>query len=198
MFVSYKYLYIMKTFDVKSYMKIYQKDYREKNKERIKKQRKEFYEKNSERLLIEKLGYYEKNKAECLSKAKERYKKDYKIINKKNWERVKKKRQQNPHLRTIANLRRRMVLAIKENGGYKSDKTYDLISCKPEFLKEYLESLFKEGMSWENHGLKGWHIDHIRPCASFDLTDLEQQKQCFHYTNLQPLWWWENLSKGNK
>ena len=188
----------MKTFDVKSCMKIYQKDYREKNKERIKKQRQEFYAKNSERLLTEKSEYYQKNKFECLSKVKERYKKDYKMINKKNWERVKNKRQQNPHLRTISNLRRRMVLAIKENGGYKSDKTFDLISCKPEFLKKYLESKFTEGMSWETHGLKGWHIDHIIPCAAFDLTNVEEQKKCFHYTNLQPLWWNENLSKGNK
>lgn len=53
-------------------------------------------------------------------------------------------------------------------------------------------------MTWENYGVHGWHIDHIRPCKSFDLTDPEQQKECFHYTNLQPLWWWENLEKGGK
>ncbi len=64
--------------------------------------------------------------------------------------------------------------------------------------REHLEKQFKEGMTWENHGLYGWHIDHIIPCASFDLTDLEQQKKCFHYTNLQPLWAKENLIKGVK
>ena len=51
-----------------------------------------------------------------------------------------------------------------------------------------------EGMSWENHG--DWHVDHIRPCCSYDLTIEEEQKKCFHYTNLQPLWAEENLSKG--
>jgi hypothetical protein len=52
-------------------------------------------------------------------------------------------------------------------------------------------------MSWENHG--EWHIDHIRPCASFsDLTQLEQQKQCCHYTNLQPLWAIDNILKSDK
>jgi len=51
-------------------------------------------------------------------------------------------------------------------------------------------------MSWDNYGYRGWHIDHIRPCASFDLTDPEQQRECFHYTNLQPLWWQDNLRKG--
>ena len=55
-------------------------------------------------------------------------------------------------------------------------------------------------MSWDNHGKgKGkWHIDHIRPCASFDLTDLEQQKECFNYSNLQPLWSEDNLIKGDR
>jgi hypothetical protein len=53
-------------------------------------------------------------------------------------------------------------------------------------------------MTWENHGRYGWHIDHIRPCASFDLADPEQQRKCFHYTNLQPLWASENMRKGDK
>jgi len=53
-------------------------------------------------------------------------------------------------------------------------------------------------MSWDNHGFKGWHIDHIIPCSAFDLTKVEEQKKCFHYTNLQPLWAKDNLSKGDK
>ena len=53
-------------------------------------------------------------------------------------------------------------------------------------------------MSWDNYGTHGWHIDHIRPCASFDLSDEEQQKICFHYTNLQPLWAEDNLKKSKK
>lgn len=53
-------------------------------------------------------------------------------------------------------------------------------------------------MTWDNWNFKGWHIDHIIPCSSFNLNNLEEQKKCFHYTNLQPLWWWENLSKSNK
>ena len=65
-------------------------------------------------------------------------------------------------------------------------------------LKQHLESQFKDGMSWNNHGVKGWHIDHIKPCASFDLTDPEEQKKCFHFSNLQPLWWIDNLKKKDK
>jgi hypothetical protein len=65
-------------------------------------------------------------------------------------------------------------------------------------LKQYIETLFKPGMTWGNHGNFGWHLDHIIPCSSFDLTDVEQQKKCFHYTNLQPLWAKDNIKKGSK
>lgn len=60
----------------------------------------------------------------------------------------------------------------------------------------HLESQFEPGMTWENR--RKWHIDHIIPCAAFDLTDTEQQRACFHYTNLRPLWASENISKGTK
>ena len=65
-------------------------------------------------------------------------------------------------------------------------------------LKEHLEKQFKEGMSWENYGFYGWHIDHILPLSSFDLTKAEEQKKAFHYTNLQPLSAKENLQKYSK
>jgi hypothetical protein len=63
-------------------------------------------------------------------------------------------------------------------------------------LRDYLEAKFTEGMTLDNHGK--WHIDHIKPCASFDLLHKKQQRKCFHYKNLQPLWAHENLSKGAK
>lgn len=72
----------------------------------------------------------------------------------------------------------------------------DLLGCSVAQLKAHLEALFRPGMTWDNYG--EWHIDHIRPCASFDLTDPEQQKACFNFANLQPLWAKENLSKGAK
>jgi len=52
-------------------------------------------------------------------------------------------------------------------------------------------------MNWDNWGIYGWHIDHIKPLASFDLTKREQLFEAVHYTNLQPLWANENLSKGD-
>jgi hypothetical protein len=80
----------------------------------------------------------------------------------------------------------------------KSKSTMKLVGCSLDFLKQYLESQFKQGMNWNNYGLRGWHIDHIRPCASFDLRKVSEQKKCFHYTNLQPLWAEENWSKNCK
>jgi hypothetical protein len=100
-----------------------------------------------------------------------------------------------PEFKILNMLRKRVRNAIK---GKKHYKSIDLLGCTVLDARCHLEKQFKEGMSWENHGKYGWHIDHIIPCASFDLTDLEQQKKCFHYTNLQPLWANENLSKGAK
>ena len=80
--------------------------------------------------------------------------------------------------------------------GYKSKRTTELLGCSFEEVWNHLESKFQPGMTKENHGL--WHVDHIRPCASFDLTDPEQQKICFHYTNLEPMWAIDNLKKGAK
>jgi len=72
-----------------------------------------------------------------------------------------------------------------------------LVGCSIDQLKQHIEKQFKKGMSWDNWGIYGWHIDHIKPCASFDLTKESEQKKCFHYTNLQPLWAKENLKKYN-
>ena len=100
------------------------------------------------------------------------------------------------HAKIAVNLRNRINLALY--GKNKSASTQKLIGCTITELFDYLQAQFAEGMTWENHGRNGWHIDHIRPCASFDLSDPEQQRQCFHYSNLQPLWAADNLSKGSK
>lgn len=80
--------------------------------------------------------------------------------------------------------------------GSKSARTVSLLGCDGVRLRNHLESLFQPGMSWATYGRAGWHIDHIRPCSSFDLSDPAQQQACFHFTNLQPLWAEDNLRKG--
>ena len=87
--------------------------------------------------------------------------------------------------------------ALKKDANQKAVGTIKLLGCTVQKAKEHIENQFLPGMSWENWGKHTWHIDHIRPCASFDLTDPEQQKQCFHYTNLQPLWASDNLRKSD-
>lgn len=104
-------------------------------------------------------------------------------------------KERSPIQKLVDSQRARVCKAIKQVK--KSDKTMNLIGCSAIKLKDYLESLFTDGMNWENYGHRGWHIDHIRPCASFDLSDPEQQKECFHYTNLQPLWAKDNYAKGS-
>ena len=77
-------------------------------------------------------------------------------------------------------------------------KYEELFGCNKKYLKNHIELQFRDGMNWNNHSLTGWQIDHIIPISAFDLTDEDQCKKCFHYTNLQPLWVEENMKKGNK
>jgi hypothetical protein len=74
----------------------------------------------------------------------------------------------------------------------------ELIGCGVSELMAHLAAQFQPGMSWENHGRNGWHVDHIVPCSHFDLTDPAEQKRCFHFSNLQPLWEADNIRKSNK
>lgn len=125
------------------------------------------------------------------------YNKQWRQLNKVRFNNyIQNKYKTNINFRLFMRCRGRVRAALK--GYTKSISTMTLIGCSPEQLKHHLESQFTEGMSWENYGVKGWHVDHIIPCVSFDLSDPDQQRECFHYTNLQPLWWYDNLSKGDK
>jgi hypothetical protein len=101
--------------------------------------------------------------------------------------------------RLTKNLRTRLWWALKKNA--KSDSTIALLGCNSiEDFKIYLETLFEVGMSWENYGNQTgqWSVDHIMPCALFDLTKREHQRRCFHFSNLRPMWHVDNLRKGAK
>jgi len=91
---------------------------------------------------------------------------------------------------------RRRVRSACRGKGLVSASATQLVGISAQGLRDHLERRFLPGMTWDNYGALGWHVDHIRPCASFDLTDPEQVKACFHYTNLQPLWAEDNLKKG--
>ena len=104
------------------------------------------------------------------------------------------RRRTDPNFKILTILRGRIKDVLK--GHSKSDSTINILGCTIEELWIHLESKFTEGMTRQNHGK--WHVDHIIPCASFDLTKPEQQVKCFHYTNLQPLWALDNLKKGKR
>jgi|TARA_R110002110_G_scaffold248495_2_gene464657 hypothetical protein len=112
-----------------------------------------------------------------------------------NWAAVYKKRASKDTFKIENALRRRLHHTVTMKGHTKSKKTLDLLGCSSKFLKTHLENQFTEGMSWDNYG--EWHIDHIIPCSSFDLSIPEHQQKCFDYMNLQPLWAIDNLKKGD-
>ena len=92
-----------------------------------------------------------------------------------------------------ASLRSRLYAFVK---GKNKKSSFEYVGCSIGELKKHLSFQFTEGMSWENYG--DWHIDHIKPCASFDLSIEEEKHKCFNYSNLQPLWAKDNLKKGTK
>ncbi len=116
--------------------------------------------------------------------------------------RRKKRYHNDPLFNLKLNLNSLIRQSLRKHGAVKTKRTTELTGCSMKELKKRLESKFDEFMTWKNKGKsesqRGWDIDHIIPCSSFDLSDPNQQKKCYHYTNLQPLWWWENVLKSNK
>lgn len=201
---------------------IRKKEYYIKNKEKIKKKCKNYYLNNKES-IIQKTKQYSANNRELVLNGKKNYyyKNKEKISEKvknsteeqkiKNRQRVKKYRFENKELlnkkavlrskndiefRLLKTLRSRIRFALKSKNSDKLHSASNLLGCSISFFKNYLEERFLDGMSWDNYGLKGWHIDHKIPCILFDLIKEEEQKLCFHYKNLQPLWAIDNLKKG--
>ena len=95
-------------------------------------------------------------------------------------------------------MRGRLRDSLRHKGIKKTNQTFSLLGYTKYELKEHLESQFTDGMSWDN--MSAWHIDHIRPVASFnyDSTDHPDFKKCWALNNLQPLWASDNCSKGAK
>lgn len=168
----------MKEYHKKLYLK-----YKDKNKDKNDKYNKEYREKNREQIRIRHSLWREKNR---------------KVLNEKITKYRNKRKSYDIEFKILCNLRSRINNAFNATAcGSKSRKTKDFIGCDFKYLVNYLESKFGPGMSWRNYGKNGWHIDHIIPCAAFDLTNKEQQDKCFHYTNLQPLWATTEIARQN-
>ncbi len=129
------------------------------------------------------------------SEKRKRYGKEHRKIYKEYYKRKERIRSSNDiNFILKKRLRSRLLRALKSN--YKTGSAVKDLGCSVEEFKIYLESKFKDGMTWENRNL--WHIDHIKPLSKFDLTNREQLLKACHYTNLQPLWAEDNLKKQAK
>jgi len=197
----------------KEKIQAYNKQYRETTRENAKKYWKKYAIKNKALLKIKNQKYRTRNKEILNKKDRERYalnphlknergkkyyRKHSKSITARTGKYEKEKAKNDPAFRLMRSLRERLRGAIKLQRAHKGGKIKEILGESCEFVRQYIEAKFKDGMTWENYGYKGWHIDHIIPMSSFNLFDPEQLKKCCHYTNLQPLWWWENLAKSNK
>jgi len=172
------------------------KKYIERNKERINKKRKEYRLKNKEHEKEIYRTWSEKNKDR-----RSEYMKDWRS---KNKDKIKESnyiyRQKNPEFvvrtKLFKNIRTRISMFLKTSKVSKNKNLTDMLGCNQKQFKEYIESKFQEGMTWDNYGLKGWHLDHIIPISiaktQEDLIKLN------HHTNFQPLWAIDNIKKGNK
>jgi hypothetical protein len=188
------------------------KDYREKNKKKLrnkylenlteeKKQRikdysKEYFKKNKDRFDEYRIEYSKLNR-EKIREYQKKYREKTKNQRKgKSSEYVRNRVKTDLLFKVKRNITDLINKSIKGNGYTKKSKTYELLGCDFETFKNHIESKFQEGMTWENKGKGGWHIDHIYPNSLCKSEEELYKNQ--HYTNLQPLWEEENLRKGNK
>jgi len=177
-------------------MKAWYKTHYAKNKKTILKINQKNYQKTKNILAITRKRYYQQHKDEYLKRHQsymaDPIKRQRKNIHACNRDRTRRISDINYKLKR--NLRTRIWSALK--GLYKTARSEKLVGCSIENLKCHLEKQFQSGMTWDNYGK--WHVDHIKPCSSFDLSIPSQQHECFHFTNLQPLWAKDNISKNNK
>jgi hypothetical protein len=143
---------------------------------------------NQDRYAAYKAQWYEANKGKLQEQAKARAP----ATNANN----RRRRATEPEFAIMNRLRCRMRKALNACGAKRTQSVIALVGCSPASFRQHIESQFIQGMTWNNRA--EWHLDHKLPCASFDLTDPAQQLECFHYSNIQPLWGRENQRKSAK
>jgi hypothetical protein len=157
------------------------KIYREKNKNKIYKKTKEWKKNNKLKIVNYNNQYYFLNKQKIIAKAVSR---------------IRNKRKNNKNFKIMDNMRSRISSALSYHKISKTKRTIKLLGCSYKEFWIHLEKQFTKGMTRENYGKHGWHIDHIIPLSS--AKNIKELEKLFHYTNTQPLWAKDNLSKGDK
>lgn len=206
----------------KERVEAYRKEYAKENAEKIRIARKKYEAENAEKVKKAKAEKYQRTRDRCLQKVKEnaakrqpeirQYQAEYREANREklramsraysanNWDQkkaymreyCKQRKARDPVFAMAGRLRSRMSIFFRKSGFGKPAKTYDLIGCSFDFLAKHLESKFADGMTWDNRS--EWHIDHRIPLSSAG--SIEEVTALFHYSNLQPLWAFDNISKG--
>lgn len=170
--------------------------YREKNKAALKLKKAKYAKCNCDKLR----KYHAKYREENREKARERQERYRARHQKRIVERQRvwsaNKRSADPVYRAIVSARTRLGIAIRAGGYKKSATSQRLLGCSWEAFVKHIEAHFTDGMSWENYGFRGWHIDHVVPVSS--AKTLEELIPLLHYTNLQPLWAKDNFAKSDK
>lgn len=185
-------------YDTIEKQKKYRAEYRKNNKNKVeyKKYFAEYYKNNRDTLLKYQRKYQRENACR-ITLCRQQYRDNNREEIRRRRREQEKRYKLNMEYRILINLRIRLSKVIKYQGIKKSDCTMKLVGCTIKNLLKHIESQFDSRMTWDNYGKFGWHIDHIKPCISFDLAKPEEQKKCFHYTNLRPLWWLDNLKKSS-
>ena len=186
----------------------YSRDYRKRNRDKILSKRRKYYQENKEKMRLEAREFYQENLEVCRERCRQQaaknrgqrqaYNKAYFAKNKaaiieKRKDYYRNRRKNDLGFKLAHYLRCRITKAIGNN--QKAGSAVKDLGCSIDELKAYLESKFQAGMTWDNYG--EWHIDHIKPLASFNLTNREDFLKAAHYTNLQPLWAEDNLRKND-
>ena len=170
----------------------YKKQYYRDHETEIAAYGKQYYQENRGGAITRVRRYRQNHKAETAERKKQ-YFQEHKLAS-ATYKRERRVNDVDYKLRY--NLGNKIRQSIRGNKEHKHSA--DLLGCTIFEVREHLEGQFQPGMTWNNWSLRGWHIDHIIPLGSFDLTDPEQQRRAFHYTNLQPLWAADNIRKSNK
>jgi len=184
----------------------YYTEYRQDNKGRVSQRQREYRVENREALQSKAQAKWLENKDKIMEERhnspnfKEVHDKASKAWKKRNYQKIldnsNHRYKTDLAFRLKAVLRARLRSALKN--GLKTGSAVKDLGCTVIELRAHIESLWLSGMSWDNWSKTGWHIDHIKPLDSFDLSDPEQLRVACHYTNLQPLWASDNLKKSNK
>lgn len=187
------------------------------NSEHLRKKRAEYYAANRERIIEQRRAKYAENIEASREEQRARRLKDPERVRERerkyrqeNLERIRAQervsglnkfyRRYRSDVAYTLKVRTSALVRASLKGSGKSRKTEALLGYTVAQLSSHLESLFTEGMNWDRFMSGEIHIDHIRPVSSFDITseDCEEFKECWSLDNLQPLWAFDNLSKGAK